>query len=45
MLGGRKCLWRNIKKKMNISREKDKKEGTKDGNKINTELSEENEGT
>jgi hypothetical protein len=29
----------------NISGKKDKKEGTKDGNKINTELFEENEGT
>lgn len=46
LLGGRKCLWRNIKKKMeNIYGKKDKKEGTKDGNKINTELCEENEGT
>jgi len=29
----------------NISEKKDKKRGAKDGNKINTELSEENEGT
>jgi len=29
----------------NIYGKKDKKEGTKDGNKINTELCEENEGT
>jgi hypothetical protein len=46
LLGGRKCLSWNIKKKNDeYIWEGGQKEGTKDGNKINAELFEENEGT